>query len=97
MTLADRCIISIIIPCYNHAHYLPFAVQSVLAQTCAQWEAIVVDDGSTDDTRTVAARFSDPRVRYHYQENQGLSAARNAGIRIARGDYLAFLDADDEW
>lgn len=89
--------VSVIIPCYNHAHYLPYAVNSVLAQTFAGWEAIIVDDGSTDDTRETAASFADPRVRYIYQENRGLAAARNAGIRASSGKYLAFLDADDEW
>jgi glycosyltransferase involved in cell wall biosynthesis len=89
--------VSVVIPTYNHAHYLPYAVQSVLRQTYADWEAIVVDDGSTDDTADVVARFTDPRIRYIYQENQGLPAARNTGIRAAQSDYLAFLDADDEW
>lgn len=89
--------VSVIIPCYNHGRYLPHAVNSVLAQTFADWEAIIVDDGSTDDTRQVAAQFTDPRVRYIYQKNRGLSAARNTGIRAAQGKYLAFLDADDEW
>jgi len=90
-------IVSVIIPCYNHGHYLPCAVNSVLAQTFTDWEAIIVDDGSTDNTREVAAQFTDPRIRYIYQENRGLAAARNTGIRAAQGKYLAFLDADDEW
>lgn len=89
--------VSVIIPCYNHAHYLGHALESVLAQTFRSWEAIVVDDGSTDSTRDVAAQFSDPRIRYIYQGNRGLSAARNTGIRAAQGEFLAFLDADDEW
>lgn len=89
--------VTVIIPCFNHGHYLGHALQSVLAQTHAEWEAIIVDDGSTDNTREVAAQFTDPRVRYLYQENRGLSAARNTGIQAARGDYLCFLDADDEW
>ena len=88
---------SVIIPCYNHAHYLPQAIQSVLAQRFTDWEAIVVNDGSTDDTAAVVAQICDPRIRYVYQENQGLSAARNTGIRMAQGKYLAFVDADDEW
>lgn len=88
---------SVIIPCYNHGHYLPRALKSVLAQTFTNWEAIIVDDGSTDNTREVAAQFTDVRIHYVYQDNRGLSAARNAGIRRAEGDYLAFLDADDEW
>ncbi|MEM4724269.1 MAG: glycosyltransferase family A protein, partial [Candidatus Hadarchaeum sp.] len=89
--------VSVIIPCYNHGHYLPCAVNSVMAQTFADWEAIIVDDGSTDNTREVAAQFTDSRVRYIYQDNRGLAAARNTGIRAAQGEYLAFLDADDEW
>lgn len=89
--------VSVIIPCYNHDHYLPHAVNSVLAQIFGDWEAIIVDDGSTDNTREVASQFTDPRIRYIYQENRGLSAARNTGIRAAQGEYLAFLDADDEW
>jgi len=76
---------------------LSSALNSILAQTFTDWEAIIVDDGSTDNTRAVAAQFTDPRVRYIYQENAGLSAARNTGIRAAQGNYLAFLDADDEW
>lgn len=87
--------VSVIIPAYNQGHYLGRAVKSVLAQTYSEWEAIIVDDGSTDDTAEVAATFSDPRVRYIYQENRGLSGARNTGIRHARGDYLTYLDSDD--
>jgi glycosyltransferase involved in cell wall biosynthesis len=89
--------LSVIIPCFNQAHYLRDALDSVLAQTFDAWEAIVVDDGSIDDTAAVATSFADPRIRYIHQENQGLSAARNTGIRVAQGEYLAFLDADDEW
>lgn len=89
--------VSVIIPCYNHGHYLPHALNSVLAQTFVDWEAIIVDDGSTDDSAAVAARFTDPRLRYIHTQNRGLSAARNTGIRAAQGEYQAFLDADDEW
>lgn len=89
--------VSIIIPCYNHAHFLANAVQSVMAQTYANWEIIIVDDGSSDNTAEAAAAFNDPRIHYTYQENKGLSGARNTGIRAAQGEYLAFLDADDEW
>ena len=90
-------LVSVVIPCYNHGHYLAQALCTVLAQDLKDWEAIVVNDGSTDDTVDVVAQFSDPRIAYVYQENQGLSAARNTGIRAAQGKYLAFLDADDEW
>jgi hypothetical protein len=91
--------LSIIIPCYNHGHYLGTALESILAQIFPAWEAIIVDDGSTDSTHQVAAEYAerDCRVRYIHQQNAGLSAARNTGIRAARGQYLAFLDADDAW
>jgi glycosyltransferase involved in cell wall biosynthesis len=88
---------SVIIPCYNQGRYLSSALQSVQGQTFQDWEAIVVDDGSTDSTAAAVARSTDPRIRYVYQENQGLSAARNTGICSASGACLAFLDADDEW
>jgi hypothetical protein len=90
-------IVSVVIPAYNHATYLSHAIRSVLRQTYPQWEAIIVDDGSTDDTESVVAQHLDPRICYIYQENQGLSSARNTGIRAASGEYLSFLDADDEW
>ncbi len=87
--------VSVIIPAYNQAHYLHEAIRSVLAQTCPDFEIIVVDDGSTDDTPRVTQEHTDPRVRYIYQQNQGLSAARNTGIRHALGRYLTYLDSDD--
>lgn len=87
--------VSVIIPAYNQAKYLGAAIQSVLDQTYPRFEVIVVDDGSTDNTAAVVAGFSDPRVRYIRQENRGLSAARNTGIRSARGAYLSYLDSDD--
>lgn len=86
-------LISVIIPCYRQARYLSEAIESVRAQTYAPVECIVVDDGSPDNTREIAARY--PEVRYLAQENQGVSAARNKGMREAHGEYLIFLDADD--
>lgn len=86
-------VVSVIIPCYNHGRYLAEAIQSVLNQTYKWIEIVVVDDGSTDNTKYVAESF--PNVKYVYQENQGLSAARNTGILNSVGDYLVFLDADD--
>jgi len=87
--------VSVIIPAYNQSHYLGQAIQSVLDQTYPDFEIIVVDDGSTDDTRAVADSFTDARLRYVYQDNAGLSAARNTGIRHATGTYLSYLDSDD--
>jgi glycosyltransferase involved in cell wall biosynthesis len=90
-------LVSVIIPSYNHGRFVGQALESVQAQTYQHWECIVVDDGSTDDTRAAVARCAeeDARIKYLYQENQGLSAARNSGIGSAAGKYLQFLDADD--
>ena len=87
-------LVSIIIPNYNHARYLGEAIESVIAQTYAPREIIVLDDGSTDNSREVAAHFDD-YIQYVRQENRGLAPARNAAIRLARGKYIALLDADD--
>ena len=88
--------VSVIIPAYNYAHYLPQAIDSALQQDYSPREIIVVDDGSTDNTAAVAARYGQ-QIRYLHQANAGLPAARNTGIRAARYDYVAFLDADDQW
>jgi glycosyltransferase involved in cell wall biosynthesis len=89
--------LSIVIPAYNYARFLPQAIDSALNQTLPTAEVLVIDDGSTDETaQLVATRYGrNPRVRYLYQPNAGLSAARNTGIRNARGEFVAFLDADD--
>lgn len=89
-------LVSAIVPCYNYGRSVGQAIESVLKQTYSPIECIVVDDGSTDETPSVVARF-ERRVRLIRQENQGISAARNAGITAARADFLAFLDADDCW
>lgn len=86
--------VSVIIPNYNHGQYVGQAILSVLNQNYNDYEIIVVDDGSTDNSREVVGQFKD-RVRYIWQENQGLSAARNTGIRAAQGEYIGLLDADD--
>jgi glycosyltransferase involved in cell wall biosynthesis len=90
-------LISIVIPCYNHGKFLPDAIESVFAQNHKNVEIIVVDDGSTDCTKQVIeSRYSEVyEVKYVYQNNQGLSAARNTGIENSNGDYFVFLDADD--
>jgi glycosyltransferase involved in cell wall biosynthesis len=90
-------VISIIMPCYNAAAHLSSSVGSVLAQTFGDWELIAVDDGSGDDTLTWLHAQTDTRIRPVSQSNQGVSAARNAGLAAARGPYVAFLDADDTW
>jgi glycosyltransferase involved in cell wall biosynthesis len=88
--------VSVIIPCYNTAQYLGQAIESVLSQTFSDFELIVVDDGSTDNTKGVTQSFTDPRIHYiQHPQNRGLSAARNTGIRHSRGKYICFLDADD--
>jgi glycosyltransferase involved in cell wall biosynthesis len=89
--------VSAVIPAFNYAHFLPAAIASVLAQNYSPLELIVVDDGSTDDTAAVVAAIADPRLRCIRQENAGLSASRNTGIRESRFPYVAFLDADDTW
>jgi glycosyltransferase involved in cell wall biosynthesis len=86
---------SIIIPSYNRANHLPKAIESVLAQSFTDWELIIVDDGSTDNTRELVASYNDPRIKYIYQENAERSAARNNGIRNAKGEWICFLDSDD--
>jgi glycosyltransferase involved in cell wall biosynthesis len=96
---ADTLRVSIVIPCYRQAQFLPEAVASVVAQTFTDWEIIIVDDGSPDDTAAVAQRLiaahPDRRIRLIRQENRGLAEARNAGIRVARAPYILPLDADD--
>jgi amino acid adenylation domain-containing protein len=95
---SNNAIISVIIPAYNSAQYLPEAIDSVLNQTHSGCEIIVVDDGSTDETKVVCAKYSDKKhstVKYVYQSNQGLPAARNKGVEASSGQYLVFLDSDD--
>lgn len=86
---------SIILPTYNRAHLLSKAIESVLAQTFTDWELVIVDDGSTDNTKELVTAYADDRIRYIYQENQERSAARNNGIKQSRGAYICFLDSDD--
>lgn len=86
-------LVSVVIPCYNQAHFLPEAIESALSQTYHSIEVIVVDDGSPDNTAEVVARY--PGVRCVRQENRGLGGARNSGFRASNGEYVLFLDADD--
>ena len=91
-------LISVIVPCYNQAQYLDECLQSVLDQTYTDWECIIVNDGSPDHTEEIAKKWveKDARFRYLSKENGGLSSARNAGIEIAKGEWILPLDADDK-
>jgi glycosyltransferase involved in cell wall biosynthesis len=89
--------ISVVIPVLNGAEFIADAIASVLKQTLSAFELIVIDDGSTDQTAAIVKTFDDRRLQYVYQANAGLSAARNAGIRVASAPWIAFLDADDRW
>ena len=97
--MSKQPLVSVIIPTYNRAYCLPRTLDSALAQTHANVELLVIDDGSTDDTRALIAQQygHEPRVRYVYQENQRVAAARNRGLAMAEGKYVAFLDSDDLW
>ncbi|MDH4209610.1 MAG: glycosyltransferase family 2 protein [Anaerolineae bacterium] len=94
--MTDNPLVSVVVPVYNCERYLPEALESVLAQTYRPIEIIVVDDGSTDGSADAAQRLG-PTVRYCWQSHSGASAARNRGVDLAKGGFLAFLDADDLW
>ena len=90
--------VSVIIPTYNRSHLVGRAIQSVLNQTFTDFELIIVDDASTDNTKEVVESFNAPRIRYiRHEQNKGGGATRNTGIEAAYGEYIAFLDSDDEW
>jgi glycosyltransferase involved in cell wall biosynthesis len=93
MTTVAARTVSVVMPCYNQARFLGEAIDSVLRQTCPPVEVIVVDDGSTDDTASVARNYAE--VKYLRQPNDGAPSARNRGLRSSRGDLVLFLDADD--
>lgn len=95
-TMLNNAMISVIIPVYNGERYLTAAIESVLVQTHTPGEIIVIDDGSTDESAKIAQRFA-PIVHYRWQSHGGISAARNRGVELACGNFLAFLDADDLW
>ena len=93
--MTDAPLISAIVPVFNGEKYLAAAIESILAQSYQPLQIIVVDDGSTDNSAAVARSFA--QVEYHFQENAGVAAALNKGIAEAKGDFFAFLDADDLW
>lgn len=96
MTSRDTPLISVVMPCFNAERYIGEAISSILAQAIQPLQIVVIDDGSTDRSPAMLRSFAD-RIECHSQANAGIGAARNAGIALARGRYLAFLDADDVW
>jgi glycosyltransferase involved in cell wall biosynthesis len=89
--------VSVIIPTYNYARYIEECINSALHQTYHDFEIIIVDDGSTDKTRCLVQSIADHRIRYIFQDHRGCYFARNAGLDTAKGNFIAFLDADDVW
>lgn len=90
--------VSVVITCYNYGHYLDGCMESVLQQTYTDYEILLIDDGSTDNTAEVVKKYRNLKnFRYVFQENAGQARAKNHGIELARGDFVAFLDADDQW
>ena len=90
-------LVSVVIPLYNKKNYIRRAIRSVMMQTIEDFEIIIIDDGSIDGSGDVVKTFLDSRIRLIRQENQGVSVARNNGVSNSRADFIAFLDADDEW
>jgi glycosyltransferase involved in cell wall biosynthesis len=89
--------VSVNIPCFNSAGFIHHTIESLLGQTYEDFEAIVIDDGSTDRTGDIIRSYRDERIRYFYQENRGLSLSRNRALSLSQGEYIAFLDHDDVW
>lgn len=91
-------LVSVILPTYNRASLLPRAIKSVVNQTYNNFELIIIDDNSSDNTKEIVKNFEDKRIKYiRHKENKGGAAARNTGIELAKGEYIAFQDSDDEW
>jgi glycosyltransferase involved in cell wall biosynthesis len=88
-------LVSIILPVFNQGTYLPISIDSVIKQNWTNWELIIINDGSNDESEKIILNYKDPRIIYIYQENQGVSKARNAGLKVMNGDFFCFLDADD--
>jgi len=91
--------VSVIMPIYNKESRIKASIESVLKQTYRDFELILINDGSTDDSEKIAMEYykKDSRIKYYSQVNQGVSVTRNNGIDIAKGEYISFIDADDEW
>ncbi len=98
MKTTSSPLVSVVLPTYNRAHSIFRAIDSVLKQTFTNFELIVVDDGSSDQTKSIINAFNDPRLSYiQHKHNKGVSAARNTGIKLSKGKWIAFQDSDDEW
>jgi glycosyltransferase involved in cell wall biosynthesis len=98
MNASNNPLVSIVIPTYNHAHFLEYALQSVLDQTYTNWEVIIIDNHSQDDTDEVVGRFENSKVKLLKIHNNGvIAASRNMGVNVAKGEWIAFLDSDDRW
>ncbi len=97
MTAMEPGLVSVMMPAYNAERYIRPAMESLLAQTYSRWELIVVNDGSKDATAAIARSFDDPRIRVIDQPNGGEASARNTALRTMRGEFVAFLDADDAY
>src|SRR3989338_9975584 len=95
--MVNNPLVSVVIPTYNGSRFIKETIQSVLDQTYTNIEAIIVDDGSKDNTPDIVKSINDSRIIYIRQENAGVSMARNNGINISKGEYIAFLDHDDVW
>ena len=96
--MTDYGLVSVIMPCYNAAAYIGASIESVQAQTYTNWELLIVDDCSTDDSLAVVARYDDPRIRVlKNEQNSGAAVSRNYALREAKGKWIAFLDSDDLW
>jgi glycosyltransferase involved in cell wall biosynthesis len=95
--MKDNSLVSVIIPTYNRANTIRKAIESALFQTYRNCEIIVIDDGSTDETENIVFSINDNRLLYHKIVNSGANVARNTGLKKAKGEYIAFLDSDDEW
>lgn len=96
--MQDYGLVSVITPTWNCGRFIAETIESVLNQTYQNWEMLIVDDCSTDNTKEVVAKYNDPRIKYHcLEKNSGAAVARNAALRMAKGRWIAFLDSDDVW
>lgn len=96
--MSDLGLVSVVMPSHNCAQFIGFSIESVVAQTYQNWELIIVDDNSSDDTALIVREYDDPRIRYYRNgSNQGAALSRNRALREAKGRWIAFLDSDDLW